>query len=112
MEEEEKSNSFGLEGNQERYDDNVDKFLKRIQDFKKNHWNSVDHIVDVSITNFILLEHFLTIIVSKVIEIQNRGDSSFNKEEKIEEVFENLLSAFSIYKEDLLEILAKNRDEE
>jgi hypothetical protein len=110
--EEEESNSFGLEGNQEKYDDNLDKFLKRIHDFKKNHWNSVDHIVDVSITNFILLEHFLTIIVSKVIEIQNRGNSSFNKEEKIEEVFENLLNAFSIYKEDLLGILAKNRDEE
>ena len=109
---EEENGSFGLEGNQERYDENLDKFLTRIQEFKKNHWNSAEHIIDVSITNFILLEHFLTIIVSKVIDLQNRGNSSFNKDEKIEEVFDNLLNAFSIYKEDILKILDKNRREE
>lgn len=109
---EEENESFGLEGNQEKYDDHLEKFLTKIQDFKKNQWNSAEHIIDVSITNFILLEHFLTIIVSKVIDLQNRGNSSFNKEEKIEEVFDNLLSAFSIYKEDILKILDKNRNEE
>ena len=109
---EEENGSFGLEGNQERYDENLEKFLTRIQEFKESHWNSAEHIIDVSITNFILLEHFLTIIVSKVIDLQNRGNSSFNKDEKIEEVFENLLNAFSIYKEDILKILDKNRLEE
>jgi hypothetical protein len=93
--------SLGLEGNQEQYDENVKKFLKRIDEFKSKSWESVGQVVDVSITNFILLEHFLSIIVLKLIEQ--------DEDKKGQEVFESLLDAFNLYKDDILDILNKER---
>ena len=105
-----KYNSLGLEGNQEKYDENIKYFLSRIDEFKNKSWESVGHVVDVSITNFILLEHFLTIIVTKMIE-KEFSDKENIKDKKMEEVFQNLLDAFSLYKDDILEILnKKNKD--
>lgn len=98
--------SLGLEGNQEKYDENVRYFLSRIEEFKNRSWDSVGHIVDVSITNFILLEHFLTLIVTKMIQNEFKLDE---KDKKTEEVFQNLLDAFSMYKDDILEILKKDK---
>jgi hypothetical protein len=100
-------NSLGLEGNQEKYDENIKYFLSRIEDFKNKSWESVGHVVDVSVTNFVLLEHFLTIIVTKMIEYNS--ESNKDKDKKAEEVFQNLLDAFSLYKDDILEILNKER---
>lgn len=105
---EEDYNSLGLEGNQEKYDENIKYFLSRIEDFKSKSWDSVGHIVDVSITNFILLEHFLTLIVTKMVEKES-VDQSETKEKQINEVFQNLLDAFTLYKDDILEILNKER---
>jgi hypothetical protein len=101
-------NSLGLEGNQEKYDENVKYFLSRIEDFKSKSWESIGHVVDVSVTNFVLLEHFLTIIVTKMIEKEFSSEEKL-KDKKIEEVFQNLLDAFSLYKDDILEILNKER---
>lgn len=98
--------SLGLEGNQEKYDENVKYFLSRIEEFKNRSWDSVGHIVDVSITNFVLLEHFLTLIVTKMIQSEFKLDE---KDKKMEEVFQNLLDAFSMYKDDILDILKKDK---
>jgi hypothetical protein len=103
-----KYNSLGLEGNQEKYDENIKYFLSRIDEFKNKSWESVGHIVDVSVTNFVLLEHFLTIIVTKMIE-KEFSDKENIKDKKMDEVFQNLLDAFSLYKDDILEILNKKR---
>jgi hypothetical protein len=97
-------NSLGLEGNQEKYDENVRKFLNRIDEFKSKSWDSIGEVVDVSVTNFVLLEHFLSIIVTKLIQQDQE-----NLEKKSEEVFENLLNAFTIYKDDILNILKNER---
>ena len=98
--------SLGLEGNQEKYDENIKNFISRIEEFKNRSWDSVGHIVDVSITNFVLLEHFLTLIVTKMIE------NEFNlseKDKKAEEVFQNLLDAFKLYKDDILDELKRDK---
>lgn len=101
-------NSLGLEGNQEKYDENVKYFLNRIEEFKSKSWESVGHVVDVSITNFVLLEHFLTLIVTKMIE-KEYSDAGKVKDKKMDEVFQNLLDAFGLYKDDILEILNRKR---
>ena len=98
-------NSLGLEGNQEKYDENVRKFLNRIDEFKSKSWDSIGEVVDVSVTNFVLLEHFLSIIVTKLIQQDQE-----NLEKKSEEVFENLLNAFTIYKDDILNIKTSESD--
>ena len=100
-------NSLGLEGNQEKYDENVKKFLNRIEEFKNKSWDSIGEVVDVSVTNFVLLEHFLSIIVTKLIERDNNSDNNSDKKEQ--EVFDNLLNAFKIYKDDILKILNEER---
>lgn len=96
----EKESSFGLEGNEERFEENVQLFMQKVHEFKSKSWDSLQHLADVSTLNSVLLEHFLLLTISY----------SLNNEKKTKDNYDELISAFNVYKEELLQRLQKQRD--
>lgn len=92
-------NSFGLEGNEERFNENVELFLDKVQLFKTKEWQSLQHLADVAVTNTVLLEHFLLLAISY----------SINNEPKNEQHYQELISAFNEYKNEMLTKLEQQR---
>ena len=93
------TSSFGLEGGEERFEINLKIFLEKIKEFKSKEWDNAQHLIDIAITNSVLLEHFLLLIIS----------SSLNDKHKNIEYYDNLISAFNLYKDSILLELEKQR---
>lgn len=94
------TDSFGLEGGEERFEINLKIFLDKINEFKNKDWNNIPHLIDIAVTNSVLLEHFLLLVIS----------SSLNEKHRNVEHYDNLINAFNLYKDSILIELEKKRN--
>jgi hypothetical protein len=100
MEKDNTISSFGLEGGEERFEINAKIFLDKINEFKSKEWNDTNHLIDIAITNSVLLEHFLLLVIT----------SSLTDKHKEYTHYDELISAFNLYKDYILIELEKKRN--